>query len=130
MKLAEIFKLTTGSCACILATNILSGSLFGRLCVSVLFPFVLFLLCLTLVLRKGGCNNPQHFLPWCSKMRSKGEKLLRVSLNSSFLFILVKKKSNLPLTLGVGYAFKVGRSGEVFFLLLFLFLFFVFVFVS
>ena len=47
---------------------------------------------LTLVLRRAGCNNsPKQFSPWCSKMRSKGEKLLRVSLSSSFLFILAKK---------------------------------------
>ena len=49
-------------------------------------------LSLTLVLRSGGGGGLQQplkqFLPRCSKMHSKGVKLLWVSLSSSFLFIL------------------------------------------
>ena len=62
-------------------TNYLMGStkeLTGSLCY---YPEEV----LTLVLRRGVVSTPKQFSPWCSKMRSKGEKLFRVCLSLSFI---------------------------------------------
>ena len=65
---------------------------------------------LTLVLRRGGCNNPQTVFALVLKNAQQREKLLRVSLSSSFLFILAKKKWIFAYILHAKYQFLNFRG--------------------
>ena len=57
---------------------------------------------LTQVLRRGLQQPPKQFLPWCSKSRSQGVKLIQVPSSSFFPLHFSEKNSNLPPTPGVG----------------------------